>query len=43
MIVNVGVAVVSAFFYYLLYFLTFNEELLFQVHIHGEKIDCESG
>ena len=36
-VVNVGVAVVSAFFYYLLYMLTFNTELLFEVHIHGEK------
>lgn len=35
-VVNVGVAIVSAFFYYLLYMLTFNTELLFEVHIHGE-------
>lgn len=38
MVVNVGVAVVSAVFYYVLYFLTFNTELLFEVRIHGEKI-----
>ena len=30
-----GVAVLSAFFYYLLYMCTFNTELLFEVHIHG--------
>ena len=34
-IVNVGVAVFSAFFYYILYMSTFNTELLFDVHIHG--------
>jgi len=34
-IVNTGVAVLSAFFYYLLYMFTFNAELLFEVHIHG--------
>lgn len=35
LIVNTGVAVSSAFFYYLLYMCTFNTELLFDVHIHG--------
>lgn len=34
-IVNIGVAVLCAFFYYLLYMCTQNTELLFQVHIHG--------
>ena len=34
-ITNIGVAVLSAFFYYFLYMCTFNTELLFQVHIHG--------
>jgi len=34
-IVNIGVAVLSAFFYYILYMATFNTELLFEVHIHG--------
>ena len=34
-IVNTGVAVLSAFFYYILYMSTFNTELLFDVHIHG--------
>lgn len=34
-IVNTGVAAMSAFFYYLLYMCTFNTELLFDVHIHG--------
>lgn len=34
-IVNFGVAIISALFYLLLYMCTFNEELLFQVHIHG--------
>jgi len=34
-IVNTGVAVLCAFFYYLLYMCTFNTELLFEVHIHG--------
>ena len=33
--VVLGVAVLSAFFYYLLYMFTFNAELLFEVHIHG--------
>lgn len=34
-VVNVGVAILSAFFYYLLYMVTFNTDLLFDVHIHG--------
>merc|ERR1711972_987739 len=34
-IVNTGVAVLCAFFYYILYMCTFNTDLLFQVHIHG--------
>jgi len=34
-IVNTGVAVLCAFFYYILYMATQNEELLFKVHIHG--------
>jgi len=34
-IVNTGVAVLCAFFYYLLYMFTYNAELLFEVHIHG--------
>uniref|UniRef100_A0A0K2TJV1 CG9536 CG9536PAlike [Tribolium castaneum] n=1 Tax=Lepeophtheirus salmonis TaxID=72036 RepID=A0A0K2TJV1_LEPSM len=34
-VVNIGVAVVSGFFYYLLYMITFNEQLLFKVRIHG--------
>ena len=36
LVVNAGVGVVSAVFYYFLYMVTFNEQLLFQVHIHGE-------
>jgi len=35
LIINSGVAVLCAFFYYLLYMFTFNTELLFDVHIHG--------
>ena len=35
LIVNTGVAMVAAVFYYFLYMLTFNTELLFEVHIHG--------
>ena len=35
-VVNVGVAVLSSFFYYVLYMITFNTELLFEVHIHGQ-------
>lgn len=35
LIVNTGVAVVAAVFYYVLYMATFNTELLFEVHIHG--------
>ena len=31
---------ISSFFYYILYMITFNTELLFEVHIHGE---CQSG
>jgi len=34
-VVNVGVGFVSAVFYYFLYMVTANEELLFDVHIHG--------
>jgi len=34
-IVNIGVALVAAVFYYFLYMVTFNTELLFEVHIHG--------
>jgi len=34
-IVNSGVALVAAVFYYFLYMVTFNTELLFEVHIHG--------
>ena len=30
-----GVALVAAVFYYFLYMVTFNTELLFEVHIHG--------
>ena len=36
-VVNVGVAVLSSFFYYVLYMVTFNTELLFEVHIHGQS------
>ena len=35
-VVNVGVAMSSAFFYYILYMITFNTQLLFDVHIHGK-------
>merc|ERR1711971_1394997 len=34
-IINTGVAVLCAIFYYLLYMITENVDLLFQVHIHG--------
>jgi len=34
-VINVGTAVVCAVFYYFLYMVTFNTELLFEVHIHG--------
>lgn len=34
-IVNLGVAVISAIFYLMLYFCTNNTDLLFDVHIHG--------
>ncbi len=37
MVVNVGVAMLSAFFYYLLYMVTFDTHLLFDVHIYGER------
>ena len=40
-VVNVGVAVLSSFFYYILYMITFNTELLFEVHIHGRTQDCK--
>ncbi len=36
MVVNVGVAMLAAFFYYLLYMVTFDTKLLFSVHIHGK-------
>ena len=35
LLVNTGVAITAAIFYYFLYMLTFNTELLFEVHIHG--------
>lgn len=35
-VVNVGVALVCAVFYYFLYAVTFNTELLFDVHVHGK-------
>ena len=34
-VVNSGVAIVCAIFYYFLYAVTFNTDLLFDVHIHG--------
>lgn len=34
-IINTGVALTAAVFYYFLYMITFNTELLFDVHIHG--------
>jgi len=34
-VVNTGVAILCAFFYYLLYMATQDTQLLFQVHIHG--------
>ncbi|XP_023333704.1 transmembrane protein 115 isoform X2 [Eurytemora carolleeae] len=34
-IINSGVAVLCAIFYYILYMFTFNTQLLFDVHIHG--------
>merc|ERR1719458_293807 len=34
-VVNVGTAIVCAVFYYFLYMVSFNTELLFEVHIHG--------
>lgn len=34
-VVNIGVAVLSSFFYLLLYICVFNTDLLFTVHIHG--------
>ncbi len=40
MVVNVGVAMVAAFFYYFLYMITFNVQLLFNVHIHGKQCSC---
>jgi membrane associated rhomboid family serine protease len=36
-VVNVGVALLSSVFYYILYMITFNTELLFDVHIHGKS------
>ena len=37
-VVNVGTAILAAFFYYFLYMVTFNTELLFGVHIHGKVV-----
>ena len=37
LVINTGVALVAAIFYYFLYMVTFNTELLFEVHIHGNK------
>ena len=34
-VVNIGVGITSAIFYYFLYMMTYNAELLFEVHIHG--------
>jgi len=34
-VVNVGTAIVCAVFYYFLYMVSYNTELLFEVHIHG--------
>lgn len=34
-VVNIGTAVVCAVFYYFLYMVSYNTELLFEVHIHG--------
>lgn len=34
-IVNVGVAIISAVYYFVLYMCTFNTDLLFLIHIHG--------
>lgn len=34
-VINVGTAVVCAVFYYFLYMVSYNTELLFEVHIHG--------
>lgn len=34
-IVNIGVAILSSFFYLVLYTCTFNTDLLFTIHIHG--------
>jgi hypothetical protein len=36
-VVNSGVAIVCAIFYYFLYAVTFNTDLLFDVHIHGKR------
>ncbi len=41
MVVNVGVATVSAFFYYLLYMASFDTSLLFHVHIHGKSSSAD--
>ena len=35
-VVNVGVGILAAFFYYVLYFATFYTELLFDVPNHGK-------
>ena len=37
LVINTGVALVAAIFYYFLYMVTFNTELLFEVHIHGNR------
>lgn len=34
-VINVGTALVCAVFYYFLYMVSYNTELLFEVHIHG--------
>ena len=42
-VVNSGVAIVCAIFYYFLYAVTFNTDLLFDVHIHGKIILASYG
>ena len=42
-VVNSGVAIVCAIFYYFLYAVTFNTDLLFDVHIHGTIIVASNG
>ena len=41
-VVNAGVGVFSAVFYYFLYMVTFNTELLFSVHIHGKDWNVQA-